>query len=167
MIQIFLSIGAITLLSIATLAMNRGFETNDEVMRTSKHAIIATSLASSVIEEATGKAFDESSTDKLVWNAADLTPAGKLGPDDGETPVHCDDADDFSGMKKLDTVDVGGALNKVVFTTRSTVSYVDPGNPDYASAAPTWYKRIAVEVSSPVMADTIRQSVIFSYFRFE
>ncbi len=52
MIQIFLSIGAIVLLSIATLSMNRGFEANDEVMRSSKYAVIATSLAASVIEDA-------------------------------------------------------------------------------------------------------------------
>ena len=45
MLQIFLSIGAITLLAIATLSMNRGFEVNDTVMRSSKYAVIATSLA--------------------------------------------------------------------------------------------------------------------------
>jgi hypothetical protein len=167
MIQIFLSIGAIILLSIATLAMNRGFETNDQVMRSSKYAIIATSVASSLIEQATGKAFDEASTANLLWNPADLTPAGKFGPDAGETAATPDDVDDYSGMVRYDTVDIGGAMNKIVYTTRCTVTYADPANPNLAIGSPTWHKKISVTVTSPAMTDTVRQQVLFSYFRFE
>jgi hypothetical protein len=167
MIQIFLSIGAIILLSISTLSMNRGFEANDEVMRSSKYAVIATSLASSLIEEATGKSFDESSTDQLLWNAADLTPAGKFGLDAGENASTRDDVDDYSGMVRFDTVDMGGALNKIVYATRCSVSYVDPANPDYPAGSPTWHKKISVTITSPAMTDTVRQQVIFSYFRFD
>jgi hypothetical protein len=170
MIQIFLSIGAITLLSIATLSMNRGFEVNDKVMSSSKYAVIATSLASSVIEEAAGKAFDESSTEALVHNTSDLTAAGSFGLDAGENKTLADDYDDFddfNGLVRNDTVDVGGALNKVVFTTTCKVRYVSVANPDVDAGAATWFKKITVEVSSEVMSEQVRQEMIFSYFRFE
>jgi hypothetical protein len=167
MLQMFLSIGAIILLSIGTLAMNRGFEASDRVMRSSKYAIIATSIASSLIEEATGKAFDESSTDKLVWNPADLTPAGKLGLDAGETALTRDDVDDYSGMSRSDTVAIGDASKRIVYTTQCTVTYDDPASPDSPYGSQNWHKKISVTVTSPAMTDTIRQQVLYSYFRFE
>ncbi len=167
MIQIFLSIGAIILLSIATLSMNRGFEINDTVMRSSKYAVVATSLAASVIEEATGKAFDESTSGAMAQNVSDLTPAGYFGLDDGETVLTRDDVDDYHGMARADTVDVGGTLNRVVFSTSCRITYVDPSNPDVDAGVPTWFKRVSVTVTSQVMTDTVRQELIFSYFRFE
>ncbi|HLA99849.1 MAG TPA: hypothetical protein VJO14_00560 [Bacteroidota bacterium] len=167
MLQIFLSIGAITLLAIATLSMNRGFEVNDTVMRSSKYAVIATSLASSVIEEAAGKAFDEASTKSLLHSTADLTPSANFGLDGGETKLTRDDFDDYNGFDQNDTVDVGGALNKVVFSTTCRVTYVTLANPDLDAGSTTWFKKISVSITSEVMTDTVRQEMIFSYFRFE
>jgi hypothetical protein len=167
MIQIFLSIGAIVLLSIATLSMNRGFEANDEVMRSSKYAVIATSLAASTIEDASGLAFDEASIDSMLTNTSGLTSAGHLGLESGEVVRTADDFDDFNGYSQYDTVDVGGVFNKVVFLTSATITYVEATNPELTASSPTMFKKISVSVTCPVMKEMIRQEMVFSYFRFQ
>jgi len=167
MTQIFLGIGAILLLGIATISMNRGFEANDEVMRSSKHAVIATSIAASVIEDATGRAFDEVSIDSLIVDPSGLTSPGALGPESGETAHTPDDFDDYDGFTRYDTVDVGGALNKVVFLTSAVVTYVEPTTPELTSSSRTLFKKISVTVTSPTMKETVRQELVFTYFRFQ
>jgi len=167
MIQIFLSIGAIVLLSIATLSMNRGFEANDEVMRSSKYAVIATSLAASVIEDAAGMAFDDITADSMVTDPSGLTSPGYLGLESGESIHTADDFDDFNNYSQYDTVDVGGVFNKVVFLTSATITYVASSSPQTTSTSATMFKKISVSVTCPVMTETIRQEMVFSYFRFQ
>jgi hypothetical protein len=167
MIQTILSLGAIILLSIASLSMNRGFDANDAVMRNSKYAVMATSVASSIIEEATSKAFDETTSDSLITTLSGLTVPGKIGLDAGESYSTMNDFDDYNGYTRLDTIDAGGALNKIVFSTTCSVCYVNPSSPDLAQYTQTWYKKIIIRVSSPAMTDTIRQDFVFSYFRFQ
>ncbi len=167
MIQTILSLGAIILLSIASLSMNRGFDTNDAVMRNSKYAVMATSIASSIIEEATAKAFDQSTADSLIMTTDGLTPPGQFGLDAGESVASMNDFDDYDGFTRLDTIDAGGAMNKIVFSTTCSVYYVNPDSPDMAQYSQTWYKKIVVKVTSPAMEDTMRQDFVYSYFRFQ
>ncbi len=57
--QMMLTIGALILLSLVVLRVNNGFLNTNSVLIDSKLGVLATSVATSIIEEATGKAFDE------------------------------------------------------------------------------------------------------------
>ena len=56
--QSLLSLGAMTLVSLIILQINTGFVMTSSVLLDNKLDILAISIASSVIEEASGKAFD-------------------------------------------------------------------------------------------------------------
>jgi len=155
------------LISLGILSMNRGFYANDLVMRNSKITLMATSLASSKIEEASGKAFDARSADSLLSSTSGLTPAAGLGTEPGETYPNFNDFDDFNNAAMDDTIDGGGPANRIPFRTTCRVFYVDPGTPDAAQPMPTWHKKIVVTVTSPAMSDTVTQQYINSYFHFE
>ena len=146
--------------------MNRGFDASNTVMADSKIAVMATSLATSKIEEAVGKAFDEKTVDTLLASTSGLTIPSKLGLDPSETYPNVDDFDDFNNLIFYDTIDGGGQNNKIPFKTTCVVYYVDPSSPDIPQASATWNKKIVVQVTSPAMTDTVTQEYIYSYFHF-
>jgi hypothetical protein len=167
MIQSILAVGAMILIGIGAVSMNRGFDSNESVMNNSKIGIMAVSLASSKIEQAIGKSFDEVTVDSLILSTTGLTPAVSLGLDAGESFAACNDVDDFNRITMYDTIDGGGAKNRIPFRTTCSVYYVDPASPDVARFSPTWHKKIVVTVTSPAMIDTIREEYIYSYFKFQ
>lgn len=158
--QSLLSIGAMMLLSILLLRVNDNFTTTDTVLQDSKLGILATSIATSQIEEISRLAFDECTDSNSTNNLADLTPAASLGPEAGETYPYYDDIDDYNGFTKTDT------SMTAVFNIACKVEYVSSASPDAASAVPTWNKKITIMVTSPSMTDTIRASTIYSYWYF-
>ena len=64
--QSLLSIGALLLLSVTVLRVNNNILTTDTVIQDSKFGILATSLATSVIEKANKKAFDANTAEDPV-----------------------------------------------------------------------------------------------------
>ncbi len=158
--QSMLAIGAIILLSVLVLRVNNNLLSTGDVMNQSKFGVLATSLASSIIEEASNKAFDEvtiggnSLTDKTLLTAT-LGKEGEVYPD-------FDDFDDFNGYK--DTV---RNLPSADFYVSCAVNYVSVSPPNInISASPTWHKQITVTVTSPYSQDTVRLSSIYSYWFF-
>ena len=123
--------------------------------------MLATSIATSIIEEAKGLAFDENTDTISVSSINDLTSAAALGKESGETYETFNDFDDFDGYTKTDTT-----LHSAVFNIKCKVDYVDPSNINVPSFSNTWHKKITVLVSSPSMRDTIRESSIYSYWYF-
>lgn len=166
MVQSLSAVGAMILISIGIIAMNRGFDASNTVMQDSKIAVMATSIATSKIEEAVGKAFDEKSVDTLLSSTAGLTIPSNLGLDPSESYPNIDDFDDYNNLTFYDTIDGGGPKNKIPFKTTCSVYYVDPDFPNTPQSSPTWNKKIVVQVTSPAMTDTINQEYIFSYFHF-
>jgi hypothetical protein len=159
--QSLITIGAMMLLALTVLRVNGSIMGTDTVLYNTKFGVLAVSLATSVIEEANKKCFDEADTADAVSNINLLTAPGSLGPSVGEKYPHFDDFDDFNGYK--DTVT---NLPSAVFDVSCQVCYVNPANPDVASASRTWHKKITVTVTSPSMTDTFRLSSIFSYWYF-
>jgi len=168
--QVMLSLGAMALLATATISMHKGYNASYQQVIQSKLGITAVSLASSIIEEANGKAFDQKTDTAAVTALGSLTPVASLGLDAGEFyPDSMTDFDDFNNLSIVksfrDTVyakPYGGGT----FNITCKVVYVSPGNPDVISGTPTWDKKLTVTVSSPDMKDTIRQSYVFSYWYF-
>lgn len=159
--QSLLSIGALILLSTVVLRVNTGLLTTKEVMNESKFGVLAVSLAQSIIEEASNKAFDASTVGNPVYDQSLLTSVAGLGPSSSEHYPNFNDFDDFNDYTK----DVTN-LPSANFHISCSVFYVDPNTPNVASGNKTWNKKIVVTVTSPSSKDTVRLSSIFSYWYF-
>ena len=157
--QMLLTVGAIMLLSSMILRFNRTVLTSDDVMYNSKYNVLASSLCTSLIEEAKGKAFDQE-TDSAAINKTDLL-SKSLGPDFGEKYEDFNDFDDFNGLIKVDST-----MPSAVFYVTSKVTYVDASDPNKVSSSPTWRKAITVTVISPSMSSPVQMSSIYSYWYF-
>ncbi len=156
-----LTIGAMVLLSTIMLRVNTVNFNSDSIRAEAQYGMLATSIATSIIEEAKGLAFDENTDTISVSNINDLTSAAALGKESGETYETFNDFDDFDGYTKTDTT-----LHSAIFNIKCKVDYVDPSNINVPSFSNTWHKKITVLVSSPSMRDTIRESSIYSYWYF-
>lgn len=165
--QSFLSIGALFLLSLIVLRVNNNILTTDSVMRESKFGILATSLATSLIEKASKKAFDANTYGDAVSDLSELTSASGLGPGSGETaPDSCNDFDDFDGY-----IDSVTNLPSAKFYLETEVCYVNPNNPDGKLNTQSWHKKMTVTVTSSNInnyneTDTLKLSTIYSYWHF-
>jgi hypothetical protein len=157
--QMLLSLGALILLSSMVLRFNRTILTSDDVMYNSKFNVLASSLCTSLIEEAKGKAYDNNTDSSAVNNLNELSTV--LGPEAGETYSDFNDFDDFNGFVKVDST-----MPSAVFYVTSKVNYIDASDPDKISSNPTWRKAITVTVMSSSMKDPVTMSSIYSYWYF-
>lgn len=159
--QMLLTIGAVILMGLTVITVNATFSQHGMVLERTEVGVYATSLATSIIQEATGRAFDEQTVDTVVAATSDFTHPSNLGPESGETYPAFDDFDDYNGMVR--TVDVQGTD---IFTVRATVRYVQDSSPSTVSTNRTYHKRIDIAVAGSLSADTVRMSSIFSYWSF-
>ncbi len=160
--QTFITLGALALLVTMLLTMHKNFGMNNEVVIQSKLGVTAVSLAESLVEEASGKAFDRATDDNAVSATSSLTAASSLGLETGEFfPDSVNDFDDYNNYSQTVSFDRGGTFN-----INCKVNYVNPTNPEVAQSTPTWHKRLSITVTSNDMLDTIRAAYIFSYFYY-
>jgi len=156
--QMLITMAALMLLSLVVLRVNKGFLSTNTVMMESKFGVLGVSLATSMIEEANGKAFDQNTDSNTVTSTTMLS---SLGPESGEVYPNYNDFDDFNGLVKIDST-----LPSAIFKIACNVDYVNPANPEVASGSKTWHKKITVTVTSESMEDTVKMSTIYSYFYF-
>lgn len=156
--QMLITMAALMLLSLVVLRVNNGFLSTNTVMMESKFGVLGVSLATSMIEEANGKAFDQNTDSNTVTSTSLLS---SLGPESGEVYPNFNDFDDFNGLVKTDST-----LPSAVFKIACEVNYINPATPEVASGSKTWHKKITVTVTSESMEDTVKMSTIYSYFYF-
>jgi len=164
--QSMLTIGALMLLSIIMLGVNRNNLTTSTLLYDTKFGILATSLGTSIIEEANSKSFDLATADSADSNLNSLTSPYSLGPAPGEVYPNFNDVDDFNGFR--DTIK---NLPSAEYRIYCQVYYVDPFvyGPDKKVNYRTWHKKVSVFVTSPTMndgKDTVKLSSIYSYWYF-
>jgi len=163
--QMMITLGALMLLALVVLRVNNGFLNTNSVLLDSKLGVLATSVATSVIEEATGKAFDHNTDTTSVSLYSKLSAT--LGPESGETHSTFNDFDDYDGYSTIDTT-----MPAAEFHVDCEVDYVNDTNLDGKSSSRTWHKKITVFVSSPSilgqddLPDTVSMSAIYSYWYF-
>lgn len=155
---------AVVLLGTTVLTVNRSFNSQGTILEQTEIGIYAISLASSIVDEAAGLAFDQNTVDNFVTSQNQLSNA--LGPDANEktmpdSTVHFNDFDDFDDLSM--GVNVG---NVDSFTVKCKVCYINPSAPNDSSNSRTFYKRLDVAVYGTASTDTVRMSYIFSYFIF-
>lgn len=160
--QVIITLGALALLGTTVFNLHKNLGMNNEIVIQSKLGVTAVSLASSLIEEASGKAFDQATDDDAVSSTSSLTPVSSLGLETGEFfPDSVNDFDDYNNYNQIVSFDRGGTFN-----IRCKVEYINPSNPEVAQSTCTWHKKLTVTVTSKDMRDTIRARYIFSYFYF-
>jgi len=169
--QSILTIGAMLLLSVLVLRVNRTLFSTGSSISNSKLGLTAVSLAQSRLEEIKSKAFDEKTVSNNISDFNKLTASGNLGPDAGEIYPGYDDIDDYNGFIKTDTIAIDPTLpltgsNREFFFESCSVVYVSSTSPDVISGTQTWNKRITVLVSHKLMTDTVKVSTVFSYWVF-
>ena len=155
--QMMITLAAMMLLALVILRVNNGFLSTNTVLMETKFGVLGVSLATAIIEDATGKAFDENSDSGTVTTLNDLST---LGPD-GEVYDDFDDFDDYKGLVYIDST-----MPSARFRIACDVVYVNPALPDSFSGVNTWHKKLTVVVTTPSSQDTIKMSTIFSYFYF-
>jgi MSHA pilin protein MshD len=170
--QMMLTLAAFVLLGAVILTVNTGLMQVNTTMNNSRVDIMAVSLGNSIMEDATGLAFDEKTSAAIVNSTIELTAPSSLGLDGSENrnnPIGFDDFDDYNCYRtnaKLDTVIVPGTTKKFIFNTFCAVDYIDPNNPDNISTVKTYHKRLKLRVFTPGMDDTVRLSTVYSYWYF-
>ncbi len=159
--QTILTIIAIVFLGTNVVSVNRTFMQHGIILQQTEIGLFATSLATSLIEEAQGKAFDKNSLEGLLQVTSDCTPVDSLGPEFGEKREDYNDFDDYNKLK--DTVRI---KDVDTFYRWATVSYVDSMSPNVSTSYRTFSKRLTVYVKGLASQDTIRMSYLFSYWSF-
>jgi hypothetical protein len=185
--QTLMVIAALGLLGLLVLNSNRTvLETND-VQSNSEYGIAAVSLATSLVEEADGKMFDEVIADSTTATLTDPSQLSAYGffHDTGERyragALDFDDFDDFDNLKivfkdKLkDTSAVTVPADSIIsvpglraaYYVTCAVVYVNPNNLNATSAVRTWHKKLTVTVTildAPSFKDTLRYPTIMSFW---
>jgi hypothetical protein len=185
--QMMLVIGGIVILGVVVLTANSSLIESTDVMNDSEFGITAVSLATSLVEEASGKMFDSviaDSTSIQLTNPSQLSTT--LGPETGEvyrSGTHdFDDFDDFNNIflvyksdNPRDTIHTPGSTWETIvpgirskYFVRAQVTYVPYNNLDSTSAAKTWHKKIVVTVTrpqpNPTKSDTLVFPAVLSYW---
>jgi hypothetical protein len=162
--QMMLGVLAMAVFGRILLGVSTNSTDTNESIKASEYAIMATSLGTSLLERAQGLAFDE-----LTINADISTPAAlssTLGPEAAEVENTFDDFDDYNNFTKTvlgDTV----YFRSATFTILSRVDYADvSGGAVVTSGARTYHKRLAVQVWSVSLPETLRFSTVYSYWYF-
>jgi hypothetical protein len=164
--QTMMVIAALGLLGILVLNSNKTVLETTEVQNTSEFGIAAVSLATSLVEEASGKMFDEVIADSTTAVLTDPTQLSSvLGKENAEAyrsgTLDYNDFDDFNGLKLIfkDTVRDTSAVTapgqiwnvpglRTPYHVWCVVNYVDPANLNGVSASRTWHKKLTVYVTT-------------------
>jgi hypothetical protein len=164
--QMFLALGAMILLTLLITNVNKNSLYTEDVMYDSNFGITATSIASSIIEDASKKRFDQIYyvDTTAIYDPTYFTPAADLGVDSGEVaedPVTFNDFDDYNGYTGIDS-----SMPSAIFNFGCRVTYINANAPDDSISTQSFHKKITVKVWSESMKDTIVMSSIFSYWSF-
>ncbi len=163
--QTLLTIAALMLLGTVILSTNRSLGDTNQVLLNSNVGLEEVSLATSIIEEAQGKSFDEQTDTSNVTVLNQLTPANQLGQENGDS-TDLDDFDDYNGLYGQGRTEVD-TLSTGIYYAYTRVHYVTLSKGlDNNSNTATWSKRLDVWVWNKDVPDTVKMHTVFSYWYF-
>ncbi|MCW8805203.1 MAG: hypothetical protein OQK56_01985 [Ignavibacteriaceae bacterium] len=161
--QMIMTMGAMMLLSTIMLRVNTANLTNESIRDDAQFGVLATSIATSIIEDAYSKAFDEKSDTMRIFSLTELSSV--LGPETGETESTFNDFDDYNGFTKRDST-----MPSATFDIACQVVYVETNDILGSTSNRTWNKKIIITITRPVSADSsvlaLKTASIFSYWHF-
>ncbi len=130
------------LLGGVILNVNRDIGDTSTILLHSNIGIEEVSLASSVIEEAQGLAFDEFTDTSTVSTTSQLTKATLLGQENGDS-TDLDDFDDYNGLNNAGRLEID-TLETGIYYVYTKVCYVNSNDLTTSSSTQTWNKRLDV-----------------------
>lgn len=141
--QIIITMGALILLSVAMLNVNRTLNHSDISLAQNRYRLEALSLLTSYIEQASQQFFDEASTDtSSAKNLADFSLPDNLGFESNDNQK-IDDFDDYHNYTQLDTGQSG-----VIFQGKFIVEYVElSGTSVIISSQREYHKRMTIYIT--------------------
>jgi len=163
-----LTICAMMLLTTILLNFYRLLNNNGDAIAGGQDGILATTLATSYMEIASGLSFDSvtDTSDLAIRNPNMLSSI--LGPEtsDEDSLYSFNDFDDFNGYSIEQQPN--GTNRK--YKTSFKVLYVNPANVESQSVNRTFCKRMDLKTwrtFPPGATDTLRLSVVKGYFHFD
>jgi hypothetical protein len=161
--QVMFIMGAFAMLSMLALNVNRTMFGSLILGLEMEATLNALSIGQSMLDEVMQKNFDEKTINKVAYNYSEITAAGSLGTETGESITGYDSAytsggvfHDYRSRTQFDDVDdYKGYLRKVwdsrlgYFTVRDSIVYASETDPNASVGSATFYKRIIVVVEHP------------------
>lgn len=161
--ETLITLGAMTLLVVVVLNMNRSLNTTDTFLNETRFGLETTAIATSYIEEISQYPFDEVSWDTTMTSKtpADFTLAANLGPESGETDVTLfDDLDDFNNYAVAETT------QQNVYNIQVQVHYVDGNTPDVNTTSCTYYKKLTIVIINMLNNETTQMNYVHGFWYF-
>ena len=172
--QIMMTIFALLLLATITTNFYSIVGTTGDDISNGQDDILATAVSASWAQMAQGLAFDNvtDTSDIAFQNPSVLTSSAALGVEPGENKDSVSTFNDFDDFNGAVLQKPAGSASRI-FTTRFTVSYVDPANINVIVPVRTFVKRMDLvtwrsfpPTHASEMIDTLRTSIVFGYFNF-
>lgn len=157
-IQTFITIGAIVLLGILGINLNRIMSNAEQTKINSESILTANSLAQEVIAEVKQKNFDKNVGDEITVNVANLTPVNQFGATQGKPVSQFKGVEEYHNHKRTVKTKRLGDFHIVV-----VVSYVKDNDFTQVSQIQTRTKEILVKVSNNYLLDTLRLRMYKSF----
>lgn len=171
--QTLLTIGAFMFLTTILLNFYRVVADTGQTIAMGQDGILATTIATSYMEVASGLAFDQvtDTSDIALGNPSALTSPAYLHAEAGEDSLaRFNDFDDFNG-KVFDRQATG---TDRIYRTTFRIRYVNPDDVSATSSVQTFVKRMDLRTwrifppaSSPIEIDTVQISLVLGYFHFD
>lgn len=155
-VQMMLVLGALTLLSVLVLTLNRAKLFSDQQVSNAEYVMAATAVGQTLINEISTKDFDAATASDPDADVSSFTGPRSLGHGWWESYPHFNDVDDFNRYTTTVSTPRAG-----VFRLSCSVQYVEPSNPDHPVKHRTRTKRVTVVITSPLMD----HPVTLTYFK--
>jgi hypothetical protein len=162
-----LTLAALMMLTTILLNFYRLMLDNGDRIDAGQDGILATTLTSSYIDLALGRAFDSVTDAANVPYTSPDSLSGSLGPDSlhEDNLYRFNDFDDFHGFVAEHQPDGTNRRYKTSFQ----VHYVNPTRIEINSSKKTFYKRMDLKtwrVLPPGETDTLKISIVKGYYFF-
>jgi hypothetical protein len=149
-VQMMLVLGAMTLLSILVLTMNRAKLFSDEQMSQAEYVMAATAVGQTLINDISTKAFDAATAADDYAEVSSFTSPGGLGHGSWESYPNFNDVDDYNRLSTVVSTPRAGD-----FRVGCRVTYVNPAQPNTPVNYRTRTKRIVVTMQSMFLENPV------------
>ncbi len=157
-IQTFITIGAIVLLGILGITLNRIVSNAEQAKLAAEGIVTANSFAQELIKEIKQKNFDKNVGDEITFNLAILTPVSQFGNNQNKPVSQFNSVEEYHSYKRAFNSSRLGNFNAVV-----NISYVNDNDFTQISQIQTRTKAILVSVTNQYLIDTLKLRMYKSF----
>jgi hypothetical protein len=157
-IQTFLTIGAIVLLGLLGITLNRISSNAEQTKLQAECIITANSIAQEIMNEIKEKKFDKNVGDEINVNVSNLTPVSQFGAPSGKPFRQFVSVEEYHNHQRTIASRRLGNFNVNV-----KISYVNDNDFRLTSSTQTRTKEILVNVTNKYLIDTLKLRMYKSF----